>query len=196
MFRRDARDDDLRRVYREHLDAVFAFFAYSVGRTVAEDLTATTFERVVRHWSRYDAGRASERTWILSIARNTLIDHYRRQSHRSTTSLDEHPLLLDTLAADDDAFARTLAAGAFADWLSDLKPREQEILAMRYGADLSGAEIAKLTDLSEANVHQIISRTLRRLRARAEAGVQAEAEAGTDLGADRQAADRPPVQEP
>jgi RNA polymerase sigma-70 factor (ECF subfamily) len=171
---RDKRDQELRRVYRDHLDAVFGFFAYSLGRGPAEDLTATTFERVVKHWSRYDAARASERTWILSIARNTLIDHYRRQSHRQTTSLDEHPLIAASLQSSDDPLARRLGEGAFLELLSDLKPREQQILAMRYGADLSGAEIAKLVELSEANVHQIISRTLKRMRTKAE--VQAEAE--------------------
>jgi RNA polymerase sigma-70 factor, ECF subfamily len=178
-------DQELRRVYRDHLDAVFAFFAYSLGRQSAEDLTATTFERVVR----YDAGLASERTWILAIARNTLIDHYRRQSHRQTTSLDEHPVLLDTIAEQDDPLGRLLSDGAFAGWLEDLRPREREILAMRYGADLSGAEIAALTELSEANVHQIISRTLRKLRAQAEAREAAEAEA------DRQGTPPPPVEE-
>lgn len=167
-FRR-SREHELRRVYRDHLDAVFAFFAYSLNRQAAEDLTATTFERVVRHWGRYDAGLASERTWILSIARNTLIDHYRRQSHRQTTSLDEHPLLLDALASEDDPLARSLSSGAFAEWLAELGERERTVLAMRYAADLTAAEIASLLDLSEANVHQIVSRTLKKLRAQAEA---------------------------
>ena len=40
--------DELRRVYREHVPAVFAFFGYAVARETAEDLTASTFERVIR----------------------------------------------------------------------------------------------------------------------------------------------------
>ncbi|MBJ7473402.1 MAG: RNA polymerase sigma factor [Solirubrobacteraceae bacterium] len=147
------------------MDAVFGFFAYSLGRQAAEDLTATTFERVIRHWGRYDARRASERTWILVIARNTLIDHYRRQSHRQTTSFDEHPLLLESLAEHDDPLAQSLADDAFEQRLQSLGPREREILAMRFGGDLSGAEIAAAMELSEANVHQIISRSLKKLRA-------------------------------
>jgi RNA polymerase sigma-70 factor (ECF subfamily) len=164
-------------VYREHVGAVFAFLAYSVDRHVAEDLTANAFERVVRHWGRYDAARASERTWILSIARNTLIDHYRRQSHRNATSLDAHPLLMDSLVEQDDPLARSMADDAFVDRLSGLKPREREVLALRFGADLSGTEIAAVMDLTEANVHQIISRSLKRLRAAAE-------EAGEISGSD------------
>ncbi len=165
MQRRRAREQELRRVYRDHVDAVFGFFAYSLGRQAAEDLTASTFERVIRHWGRYDSKRASERTWILVIARNTLIDHYRRQAHRQATSLDEHPLLMDGLVEQDDPLARTLADHAFAQRLSSLKDREREVLALRFGGDLSGAEIATALELSEANVHQIISRSLKKLRA-------------------------------
>ena len=49
--------------------------------------------------------------------------------------------------------------------LQMLGEREREIVALRFGADLSGAEIADLTGLSLANVQQILSRSLKRLRA-------------------------------
>jgi RNA polymerase sigma-70 factor, ECF subfamily len=48
--------------------------------------------------------------------------------------------------------------------LQDLNEREREILALRYGAELSGPEIAQLMGLSLSNVQQIVSRSLRRLR--------------------------------
>lgn len=167
-FRRSRDDEQLRRVYREHVDAVYAFLAYSVGRQVAEDLAATTFERVIKNWHKYDASRASERTWILAIARNALIDHYRRSATRQATSLDEHPAIAASLADARDGIADALSADAFASWLAELTDREREILALRYGADLSAAEIATALELTEANVHQIASRGVRKLRALAE----------------------------
>lgn len=156
-------DDELRRVYREHVDAVYAFFAYAVERATAEDLTSMTFERVIRAWKRYDPAKASERTWILAIARNALTDHYRRQKHRDAVSTDEHPVLLDALSAADE-LDRRLDREELRAWLASLQPREQELLALRYGADLTAADIAELTGLSVANVHQILSRSLRKLR--------------------------------
>jgi RNA polymerase sigma-70 factor, ECF subfamily len=160
-------DDELRRVYREHVDAVYAFFAYAVTRAHAEDLTSATFEKVLRHWRRYDARRASERTWILAIARNQLTDHHRRQRHRAAVSLDEHPALADVLAAGDELQPR-LDRDELRGWLADLSERERDLLALRYGADLTARDIAAITGLSEANVHQILSRSLRRLRRSAE----------------------------
>jgi RNA polymerase sigma-70 factor (ECF subfamily) len=82
-------------------------------------------------------------------------------------SLDEHPMLADTLAGADEA-QRRLDRDEVRSWLADLGEREQLVLALRYGADLTARDIASLTDLSEANVHQILSRTLRKLRDRAE----------------------------
>src|SRR3954451_14861325 len=97
------REEELTRVYREHVGAVFAFFAYSLSTETAEDLTAGTFERVVRAWDSFDPRRASPRPWILAIARNLLTDHHRRQHHRLTVSTDERPALLDRLAGADAA---------------------------------------------------------------------------------------------
>jgi RNA polymerase sigma-70 factor (ECF subfamily) len=165
--RRRAPDAELQRVYREHVSAVFAFFAYSVSRETAEDLTASTFERVIRAWDGYDPERGPERAWVLAIARNLLTDHYRRQRHRDTVSTDEHPALLDALSGDD-WIERRLDHTQLQDWLQELGQREREVLALRYGADLRATEIAELTGLTAANVHQIVSRSLRRLRAAAQ----------------------------
>jgi RNA polymerase sigma-70 factor (ECF subfamily) len=144
----------------EHIGDVYAFFAYRVGpQADAEDLTQTTFERAYRAWGSYDAARGSARTWLLAIARNLLVDHYRSSGSRREQPLgEEHDVQapeLDPAPGLDPALAGALEA---------LAERDREILALRYGADLSGAEIASLTGLTLANVQQILSRSLRRLR--------------------------------
>jgi RNA polymerase sigma-70 factor (ECF subfamily) len=156
--------DQLHEVYRNHVRAVYAFFAYSVSHHAAEDLTAATFERVIRHWNRFDPTRSGERTWIMTIARNLLTDHYRRQGHRVGPSLDDAPHLLESLAAQDDPAESHISLDTARGWLAQLSQREREVLALRYGADLATPDVARLLRLSEANVLQISSRALRRLR--------------------------------
>ena len=164
-MRRQLPADELHRVYRDHVSAVYAFFAYSVSHHVAEELTSATFERVVRSWGRFDPSRSTLRTWILAIARNLLTDHYRRQRHRVGPSLDEHPELAErSLVSTDDLAERQVTAETLRAWLKRLNPREREVLALRYGADLTTSDIARALGLSEANVLQISSRALRRLR--------------------------------
>lgn len=168
--RSSAQDGELQQVYRVHVGAVYAFFAYSVSPTTAEDLTASTFERVIRAWDSYDLERGSVKTWVLAIARNQLMDHYRRQRHRDWVSTDEHPALLSSLQGDD-WLEQHLTADEVGSWLSELGEREREVLALRYGSDLPANEIAELMGLSPANVHQIASRSLRLLRERIQQSV-------------------------
>jgi RNA polymerase sigma-70 factor (ECF subfamily) len=153
-------------IYDEHVWHVYAFFAYRVGsRDDAEDLTQMTFERATRALGRYDSKRASILTWLIAIARNLLVDHYRRGTARAQTRpLEDADLNRpDLLAADASVKALGLAP-ELANALSALSDRDREVVALRYGADLSGPEIAVLTKLSLANVQQILSRALRRMR--------------------------------
>ena len=138
MIRRRAQADDLSRLYREHVGAVYGFFAYSLRGPAAEDLTSATFERVLRSWAAYDARKGSERGWILAIARNLLVDHYRRQSHRDAVSTEEHPALLEGLTTGEEPLERALDADELRGWLSVLGERERQILALRYARRLAG----------------------------------------------------------
>jgi len=148
-------------VVQDHLDDVYAFLAYRIGsRADAEDLTQATFERAYRAWGRYDPERASIRTWLLAIARNLLIDHRRSaRGHRDQSLEQDDPALGAVEDAPDLGLDAKLELA-----LGMLGSREREIIALRFGGDLTGPEIALLTGLSLANVQQIMSRALRRLR--------------------------------
>lgn len=157
---------DFATVYEDEVWNVYAFLAYrmrSVGD--AEDLTQQTFERALRAWRRFDPERSPARTWLLAIARNLLIDHYRADPGERRRPLDEVPEAeLGSELPEPDLGIDPALAGA----LAELAPRDREVVALRFGGDLSGPEIAALTGLSLANVQQILSRSLRRLRARLE----------------------------
>lgn len=153
--------------YDEQVWNVFGFFAYRVAsRSDAEELTQLTFERALRAWSRFDPERAPLGVWLISIARNLLVDHYRRNGASPPPQpLDAVPegQLGSELPAPNLGIAPDLATA-----LASLSPRDREIVALRFGADLSGPEIAAATELSLANVQQILSRALRKLRAQLE----------------------------
>jgi RNA polymerase sigma-70 factor (ECF subfamily) len=156
---------DFARVYNEHVWRVYGFLAYRLrDHTAAEDLTQTTFERALRAWSRFDPRKASEQTWLLTIARNLLIDHHRRDRSDRLEPIDER--VLPTVAGPEE---RITTEPDVAEALASLSDRDREILALRFGGDLTGPEIAELTGLNPANVQQILSRSLRKLRVLLEA---------------------------
>jgi RNA polymerase sigma-70 factor (ECF subfamily) len=154
---------DFEHAYDENLARVYGFFAYRLtSRDDAEDLTQQCFEHALRAWDRFDPGRAAVSTWLIAIARNLLIDHYRaRAPDAANVPLqDANPHALPSV----DAAAELGLEPELAQALAELSDRDREIVALRYGADLTGPEIAEITGLTLANVQQIISRSLRRLK--------------------------------
>jgi RNA polymerase sigma-70 factor, ECF subfamily len=153
---------DFAGAYDEQVGNVYAFFAYRVGnRGDAEDLTQQTFERALRAWPRFDPKRAPLGVWLMAIARNLLIDHYRADGTVRREPLDAVPEeRLGSEGLDPDLGLEPDLSEA----LGRLSPRDRDVIALRFGADLSGPEIAELTGLSLSNVQQILSRSLRSLR--------------------------------
>ena len=157
--------------YDEHVWDVYGFVAYRVrSREEAEDLTQLVFERALRVWGEFDPARASAKTWLLTIARNALIDHYRRDrsAQQQPVEGEQGEAALGASEPDERGLgpAPELAAA-----LETLGARAREIIALRFGGDLTGAQIAELTGLTLANVQQILSRSLRSLREELEAAL-------------------------
>lgn len=155
---------DFSTVYDEHVWQVYGFFAYRMrNRSDAEDLTQQTFERALKAWSRYDPSKAAVGTWLLVIARNLLVDHLRADRTARQQPLDDvdgtHASLVESRDEPDLGLEPDLERA-----LSSLSVRDREIIALRFGGELSGPEIATATGLSLANVQQILSRSLRRMR--------------------------------
>ncbi|MGI8803273.1 MAG: RNA polymerase sigma factor [Solirubrobacteraceae bacterium] len=160
-----APDPDLADIYDEHVWRVFGFLAYRLERRAdAEDLTQLTFERAVRAWGRYDPAKGSVATWLLAIAHNLLVDHHRRQPPTPTLPIAVDGIDEDLLPSTPGPEAGLGLDPALSAALATLGDRDRQVIALRFGGDLRGPEIAELLGLSLANVQQILSRSLRRLR--------------------------------
>ena len=159
---------DFSDTYDEYLPRVFGFIGYRVSsRADAEDLTQQTFERAFAHWGEYDSRRAGMSTWLLTIARNAVIDHCRQSGRRSySVDLDEVPESeIPSGGAPEPGLGVSPELAAA---LATLGDRERDLVALRFGGDLTGPEIADVTGLTLANVQQILSRAMRKLRAELE----------------------------
>lgn len=156
---------DFSAVYDDHVWQVYGFFAYRMRtRADAEDLTQQTFERALKAWPRYDPAKASVGTWLIVIARNLLVDHHRADRSGRQRPLDDLESAHDARIQSEDAPDLGLEPD-LERALASLNAREREIIALRFGGELTGPEIAETTGLSLANVQQILSRSLRRMRA-------------------------------
>jgi RNA polymerase sigma-70 factor (ECF subfamily) len=157
-----ASEPDWDAVYTEQLPRVYNFFRYRLRNEAhAEDLTSRTFEKAWLARARYRRDLAAFSTWLLSIARNVATDHLRAQrAHLPLEAAEDvvaHETPHDQVARDSD-LARL---GAL---LRTLPPREQELVALKYGAEATNRTIAELTGLSESNVGTILHRVVQTLR--------------------------------
>lgn len=153
------RDADFERLYAEHAEPLLRFLVYRTGdRALSEDLTAEAFERALRARRRFDPRKASRKTWLYTIALNCLRDHARRQAaeQRALHRVPE-PVGSDRLAAVDH---RDLLQSA----LARLSEEEREAIALRFGADLTVPEIARLRGEKLTTVEGRVYRALRKLR--------------------------------
>jgi RNA polymerase sigma factor (sigma-70 family) len=152
-------------LYRDLHPLVARFVARRVdSRADAEELVAEVFRRVVEHLAEFDPKRGSVRAWVLRIARNAVIDHYRTR---------KHPIALDSLglngAHDGGPLDHMIAderSARIRELLATCSDETRTLLAMRYGDGLRHAEIAELLGLGESVVRKRISRAVRELRSR------------------------------
>lgn len=153
-------EDTFTRLYQDQLKSILNYVRYRLGAEEAEDITAEIFARVWARRRRYDPGRGEPRTWLWAIARNAVIDRLRRNRPRRV-DIPSH------LAGPHDPSAEL---DRQEEWyriqtaLAQLKPVDQEIIALRFGAGRTNRAIARMLDLSEANVAQRLRRALRKTR--------------------------------
>jgi len=152
-------------LYRSSRDDVYAYVATLLrDRAAAEDVTALAFERAYRRRRSFDRARGDERAWLFGIARNAALDELRRRRRHAALSIDpEDPAAVPTRVAEDDAdgaLRRTVVRAA----LDALTPRERELVALKFHAGLTNAEIARVLGVSESNAGTLLHRTIAKLR--------------------------------
>ena len=149
-------------LYRSARDDVYAYAAgFLRDRAAAEEVTAIAFERAYRKWSRFDPRRGSARAWLFGIARNAALDELRRRRRQTELALepaDLHGAAIETTAEESERRHAVVAA------LGGLEPRERELVALKFFAGLSNAEIARLLGITESNTGTKLHRTIAKLR--------------------------------
>ena len=155
-------DGSFETLYEAHAQALFGFLTYRTGdRALAEDLLADTFEKALRGRRGFDRRRASEKTWLYSIALNVLRDHVRRSQAEGRA----YEKSQDPAADHPDPFADLEHRDELARAMSVLSLEEREAVSLRFGADLSVPELAKVLGVELTTAEGRVYRALRKLRA-------------------------------
>jgi RNA polymerase sigma-70 factor, ECF subfamily len=137
--------------------AVYAYVAYRVGPGMdAEDITSEVFERALRYRESYDPKRGEPMAWLIGIARRC-VNGALEDPQRTRGSVEDR-------AAPGDLAEDAVRRLSLLDAVSQLGERERELIALRYGADLTGRQIGAILDMSANAVDVAMHRAVERLR--------------------------------
>jgi RNA polymerase sigma-70 factor, ECF subfamily len=140
---------------------VYAYVAYRIGNGPdAEDVTSETFERAVRYRGSYDRAKGEPIEWLIGIARRVIAG----QSGWEEIPVEELPEIASPDSIETHVISNIVLRGAVA----RLNVRDRELIALRYGADLSIREIGELLDLRVNAVEVALHRARGRLAAKLE----------------------------
>lgn len=145
-------------MYRRYEPKVFAFFSRRVSfKEVAKDLTQETFTRAFASLHRFDHRGYSYSSYLFTIARNLLVNHYRKKKSVSIEEMDSPPYF-------SPSYQNRFDSGLVWNATKDMSPTERLVLDERYKKGKSIREIAGKVNKSENAVKLILSRTRRKLR--------------------------------
>lgn len=135
---------------------VYAYAAYRLGDGPdAEDVTSETFERALRYKKSYDPSKGEPVAWLLGIAKRC-IDGGWQKSEYATEDLDS----IDVRDLEEETVRRLTVSRA----VSTLDERDRELIALRYGADMTARQIAELLGARTNAIEVALHRALARLR--------------------------------
>lgn len=152
-------------LYERYVDAVYSYCLRRIGdQEAAADLTAGVFMRVLTALPRFREDGGSFRSWLFSIAHNTVIDTYRRSRDHASLEMDE---IGRALAHPGDGPERIVLQhdlrDAFQEAMDQLTGAQREVVAMRL-AGLTGPEIARAMELTIPATKSVQYRAYARLR--------------------------------
>lgn len=154
-------------LYQRFASAIFAYiYRHTSSREDAEDLLLEVFLAALERSGFAGLSVKDQEIWLWSVARNKVVDHYRRSARRAGVSLE---LVLDDLYEKDEYAPEhvTLRREEYARLrahIKDLPELQQEVLRLRFANDLRCSEIAVVLQKNEGAVRMLLSRTLKFLR--------------------------------
>lgn len=159
---KEAREAAFEALYRGSRDDVYSYVAGLLrDRSAAEEVTAQAFERAYRKRGRFDPRKGTPRAWLFGIARNAALDELRRRRRIAELTVEPEDAAGEAPEAHTEVALRRAALRAA---LAGLDARDRELIALKFFAGLSNAEIAEVLGVSPTNAGTKLHRAVTKLR--------------------------------
>lgn len=156
--------DSIGQLYDQHQNAVFRYLWARLGqRPLAEDLTGEVFLRMLKALPNYRP-TAPFRAWLYRIARNLLVDHYRKHGQAAQVPLETAEARPTSEADLLTVAEHTLTITHLQTALSQIDEVQREVVTLRFLSGLSLQETAAALEKTEAAIKALQHRGLAALR--------------------------------
>lgn len=138
---------------------LYAYVAYVLGDGPdAEDVTSEAFERALRYRASYDPAKGTPIAWLIGIARRCITPYLAaRREFAAPAAIEE------AVAPGSDLSDRSVTKLAVRQAVATLSERDRELVALRFGSDLTCRQIAELLGIKTNAVEVALHRALARL---------------------------------
>ncbi|MBA0126822.1 sigma-70 family RNA polymerase sigma factor [Haloechinothrix sp. YIM 98757] len=151
-------------LYRLHADAVFTYIYSRTGeRHRAEDLTSDVFIRMLRRIDSLTHRRSTFRAWLITIARNAVMDDQRSANRRYESPVLESVEPPDGSADPAEVVCERELAGSVRRSLTHLTGDQQRCVELRFLRGLSVTEVAERMNRDPRSISALQLRALRKL---------------------------------
>jgi len=165
------KEKDFTYIFETYYKRVYNYIYYRVNcHHTAEDLVSQVFEKVMLKIDTYSKDKSPFEVWLFAIARNTINDYFRSSKKHKFLSIDTIKELVSKKKTPEDIVEIYETNDELLKALKILDIREQNIVALKFGAELKNVEIAEMLNLTESNVGVILYRTVKRLKKELERG--------------------------
>jgi len=154
LVRRAQRGDSeaLSRLYEAYFDRIYRYIALRIQNEMeAEDITQQVFMKMLQAIPTYKVKGTPFSSWIYRIAHNQVIDFLRQQNKKATLDIEGLPLP-DTGEDPQHLMEKQADIERLKRATKKLTPAQQEVLSLRFAAELSIAECAAIMGKSEGAI--------------------------------------------
>ena len=140
--------DSFAHLYEKYRDRVYGFAYRMLGtRSTAEDVTHDAFLVIIQHPEKYQAERGSVLTFLCVVARNNILNRFRRRGYEAEGGLDGAELEKEPEAQEYGPLASLLErelTSKVDECIAALPPLQREVIILRKFQELSYHEISEV----------------------------------------------------
>jgi RNA polymerase sigma factor (sigma-70 family) len=154
-------------LYDLYFNRVYNYIRYRCyDPQVTDDLTAQSFLKALSRISTYNPEKAPFGAWLFAIVRNLVSDYYRHEKKYNLVDIEDVEYIvqpfesrgLEESAEQREEKMKMLQA------LDKLPTRQRDLIALKFGSEMTNRDIARVTGLTEQNVGVLVHRGIKTLR--------------------------------